>query len=117
MSHVSETTAPGWLLVSPRQLSPRRGPAWYQALGDLRLPDGCRFAAGFVHEALDLDANRTVLGLVEDADGAQVTVATSCGLGRRPDPGQVPDALEKMAALAAAKGEPACLPAAAAVMA
>lgn len=81
---------------------PATDPAWYQALGDLRLPDGCRFAAGFVHEALDLDANRAVLGLVEDAYGAQVTVATSCGLGRRPDPGQVPDALEKMAAMAAA---------------
>ena len=81
---------------------PATDPAWYQALGDLRLPDGCRFAAGFVHEALDLDANRAVLGLVEDAYGAQVTVATSCGLGARPDPGQVPDALEKMAALAAA---------------
>ena len=81
---------------------PATDPAWYQALGDLRLPDGCRFAAGFVHEALDLDANRAVLGLVEAAYGAQVTVATSCGLGRLPDPGQVPDALEKMAALAAA---------------
>jgi hypothetical protein len=80
---------------------PAMDAAWYEALGDLRLPEGCRFAAGFVHEALDLSANRAVLGLVEDAYGAQVTIATSCGLGRRPDPDQVPDALEKMAALAA----------------
>jgi hypothetical protein len=81
---------------------PAMDPAWYQALSDLRLPDGCRFAAGFVHEALGLDANLAVLGLVEDAYGAQVTIATSCGLARRPDPAQVPDALQKMAALAAA---------------
>jgi hypothetical protein len=80
---------------------PAMDAAWYQALGDLRLPEGCRLAAGFVHEALDLAANQTVLGLVEDAYGAQVTIATSCGLGRRPDPGQVPDALQKMAGLAA----------------
>ena len=81
---------------------PAMDPAWYRALGDLRLPDGCRFAAGFVHEALDLDANRAVLGLVEDAYGAQVTIAAACGLVRRPDPAQVTDSLQKTAALAAA---------------
>jgi hypothetical protein len=81
---------------------PAMDATWYQALGDLRLPGGCQLAAGFVHEALDLDANRAVLFLAENAYGAQVTIATSCGLGRRPDPAQVPDALEKMAALAGA---------------
>jgi hypothetical protein len=81
---------------------PAMDTTWYQPLGDLRLPDGCRFAAGFVHEAIGVDANRAVRDLVEDAYGAPVTIATSCGLGRRPDPDQVTDALQKMAALAAA---------------
>lgn len=80
---------------------PAMDPAWYQALADLRLPEGCRFAAGFVHEHLDMAANRRVRDLVEHAFGAQVTIATTCGLGRRPDPQQVPDALRTMAALTA----------------
>jgi hypothetical protein len=80
---------------------PAMDATWYQPLSDLRLPKGCRFAAGFVHEAIDVDANRAVRDLVEDAYRAPVTIATSCGLGRRPVPDQVTDALQKMAALAA----------------
>jgi hypothetical protein len=80
--------------------------AWYAPLASLRrqMPAGCRLAAGFVHELLDLAALRGLLGVIEDAYGGPVTIAATCGLGRRPDPGQAVDAVTKMAALAAAQG-------------
>ena len=83
---------------------PAADSAWYAPLADLRgqMPEGCRLAAGFVHEYLDVTALRGLLGVIEDAYGAPVTVAATCGLGRRPDPRQAADTLDKMAALAAA---------------
>jgi len=83
---------------------PSADAAWYAPLGDLykKMPPGCRLAAGFVHELLDLDALRRLLGVIEDAYGTPVTIAATCGLGRRPDPSQAIDAMTKMAALAAA---------------
>lgn len=83
---------------------PAADAAWYAPLADLhkKMPPGCRLAAGFVHELLDLPALRRLLGVIEEAYGAPVTIAATCGLGRRPDPGQAVDAMTKMAALAAA---------------
>jgi hypothetical protein len=52
-----------------------------------------------VHELTGLAELRRLLGIVEDAYGAEFTIAATCGLGRRP-PGQAADALEKMATLA-----------------
>jgi hypothetical protein len=83
---------------------PAADPAWYAPLGDLhkRMPEGCRLAAGFVHERVGLTELRSLLRVIEDAYGAPVTIAATCGLGRRPEPGQAVDAITKMAALAAA---------------
>lgn len=82
---------------------PAEDARWYAPLADLKMPPGCRLAAGFVHELLDLTALRRLLALIEDAYGGPVTIAATCGLGRRPDPGQATDALTKIAALAGAR--------------
>jgi hypothetical protein len=58
-------------------------PAFYAPLSRLRLPDGVRFVAGFVHENRDLDEHRRILSMIEARLGRQVDVATACGLGRR----------------------------------
>lgn len=76
--------------------------AWYSPLRDLKLPAGARLAAGFVHEKLSLGQLSSVMSIIEDAYGDEVTIAASCGLGRRPDPRQSADVLAKMAALARA---------------
>jgi hypothetical protein len=81
---------------------PATDPAWYESLGDLKLPAGCKFAAGFVHELLDIQALRALLATIEKAYGGPVGIAAACGLVRRPDPAQVPDALAKTAQLLAA---------------
>jgi hypothetical protein len=85
---------------------PSLDPAWSAPVAELELrrhmPPGARLAAGFVHEDLDLPALRRLLAIIEAAYGAEVTIAATCGLGRRPDPRQAVDALVKMAALAAA---------------
>jgi hypothetical protein len=78
---------------------PATDAAWYKPLAGLKLPPGCRLAAGFVHELTGLPELRSLLGIIEDAYGAEVTIAATCGLVRRP-PGQAADALEKTAALA-----------------
>jgi hypothetical protein len=62
---------------------PTTDAAYYQPLKDVRLPSDVRFVAGFVHEARTLDENRAILNAIEDARGAAVDVACSCGLGRR----------------------------------
>jgi hypothetical protein len=87
---------------------PAADPEWYAPLADLRshMPPGARLVAGLVHEDLDLPALRRLLAIIEAAYGAQVTIAATCGLGRRPGDdhglGQAVDALTKMAALSAA---------------
>lgn len=78
---------------------PAETAAWYKPLSQLALPPDCRLAAGLVHEALDADVLRSLYAMVEDTYGAEVTVAATCGLGRRPRRIQVDDALRKMAAL------------------
>ncbi|MCH9680557.1 MAG: hypothetical protein K0V04_03915 [Deltaproteobacteria bacterium] len=62
---------------------PSMDPAHYAPLGDLKLPPGVRFVAGFVHERIDMDEHRRLLEIVEGARGGPVDVASSCGLGRR----------------------------------
>jgi hypothetical protein len=57
--------------------------AYYRPLSKLRLPADVRFIAGFVHEGLDVEANRRILGIIERLLGRRVDVATACGLGRR----------------------------------
>lgn len=81
---------------------PSLDPAWYEPLGALRdhLPPGCQVAAGFVHELLSLGQLRDLQEIIEVAYGGEMAVAPACGLGRRPDPRQPFDILEKMAALA-----------------
>lgn len=83
---------------------PSADAGWCAPLATLRtqMPPRCRLTAGFVHELLDLAAPRRLLDVIEAAYGAPVTVAVTCGLGRRPDPGQVTDAMTKIAALDAA---------------
>ncbi len=65
------------------EVPPRTDPAWYAPLSRIDLPPGTRFAAGFVHDSLSFDENRSVLAAVEAARGAAVDVSSSCGLGRR----------------------------------
>ena len=82
-------------------------PAWYEPLSELDLPDGIRFVAGFVHEDLDIDQLREVQGMIERNVGHEVDVAATCGLGRREDPAQAWDAMDKSVALI---GTPALQP-------
>jgi len=49
---------------------PWADPAWYEPLASLSLPPGCRLAAGFVHELLDLASLRGLLGIIEEAYGS-----------------------------------------------
>ena len=58
-------------------------PAAYRALGRLELPAGSRLVAGFVHETPTMESLKTLLETIETARGAQVDIATACGLGRR----------------------------------
>jgi hypothetical protein len=44
-------------------------------------PDHVRFIAGSIHETLDLDAHRDLLGRIEEKDGRELDVAAACGLG------------------------------------
>jgi hypothetical protein len=90
------------LPFAPADKPPAADAAWYRPLADLRMPAGCRLVAGFVHELLDLEALRGLLDVIERAYGAEVTIAATCGLGRRPHPDQPIDAMTKMAALATA---------------
>ena len=62
---------------------PPTDPAAYRSLGGLELPAGSRLVAGFVHETPNLESLETLLKTIETTRGAQVDVATACGLGRR----------------------------------
>lgn len=55
----------------------------YRVLDRLELPAGSRLVAGFVHEHPTLESLETLLETIETARGAQVDVASACGLGRR----------------------------------
>ena len=59
------------------------GPTAYRALRRLGLPPGTRLVAGFVHEQPPLETLEALLATIEQARGAQVDIATACGLGRR----------------------------------
>ncbi|KAA3643274.1 MAG: hypothetical protein DWQ07_22420 [Chloroflexi bacterium] len=62
---------------------PSTAPETYAPLGEVRLPEGVRFVAGFVHEGLSEDEHGAILKSIEDARGEAVDVACSCGLARR----------------------------------
>ncbi len=72
---------------------PPTEPQFYAALGDLRLPEGVRLAAGFVHEHVDEAGHRALLATIEQAAGREVDVAATCGLGRRPDDAEAYEAM------------------------
>jgi hypothetical protein len=57
--------------------------AFYRPLARLRLPDGIRFIAGFLHESRELAEHKEILAMVERHAGRQVDLAAACGLGRR----------------------------------
>ncbi|WP_128544551.1 hypothetical protein [Larkinella soli] len=69
---------------------------YYAPLKDIRLPDGVRFVAGFVHEKRSPEENRRILNSIENARGRSVDIASSCGLGRRP-----PETAERLLQLTA----------------
>ncbi len=62
---------------------PSLDPAFYDPLSGLKLPDGVRFAAGLVHEALSVDELTGLRDRVESLIGTTVDVGAACGLGRR----------------------------------
>ncbi len=64
-------------------LPPPTDAAYYRPLGAVRLPAGTRFIGGFVHERLSPEDNRRVRDAIEQARGAAIDVACSCGLGRK----------------------------------
>jgi hypothetical protein len=72
---------------------------WFEALSELDLPDDVRFVAGFIHESVDVEELRTIRDRIERLSGRQIDVAATCGLGRRPDPEQAWDAMDKAVAL------------------
>lgn len=63
---------------------PPLDPAYYAPLRRIRLPQGVRFVAGFVHEKRALAEHTQLLKILDDVRGEAVDVACSCGLGRRP---------------------------------
>jgi hypothetical protein len=65
------------------EVAPPTDPAAYAPLQRIRLPDGTRLVAGFVHEKLTLDEHTRILEAIEAARGGSVAVACSCGMGRR----------------------------------
>ncbi len=73
--------------------------SFYEPLRDLRLPDGVRFIAGFLHETLDHQAHRELLARIERLAGREVDVAAACGLGRRKTPEEAFEAMREAASL------------------
>lgn len=65
------------------QVPPTTDASYYGPLAGIKLPQGTRFVAGFVHEKRTFDENAAILRMIEDARGQAVDVACSCGLGRR----------------------------------
>ncbi|HSJ33628.1 MAG TPA: hypothetical protein VLB85_01050 [Acidimicrobiia bacterium] len=56
---------------------------FYAPLANLRLPHGMMFAAGIIHEELELDDLRMLRDRIEGLVGRPVDVGAACGLGRR----------------------------------
>ncbi len=77
-------------------------PAFYRPLGKLDLPDSVRFVAGCIHESLSDARQAELLAMIEDQAGREADVAAACGLGRRPDPAQAWDAMDKASRLVTA---------------
>jgi hypothetical protein len=77
--HLDFVHAPLAAAVEPPPLEPE----FYAPLTKLRLPEGTRFIAGFVHEDRTLTQQRELLARIEGLLGHPVDVACSCGLGRR----------------------------------
>ena len=71
------------LPMSGGDVPPPADPAFYAPLRRLRLPRDVELIAGIAHEEQDPQTQLTVRGLVEQALGRPVDIATSCGLGRR----------------------------------
>ncbi|MGQ0620901.1 MAG: hypothetical protein ACT4QA_13425 [Panacagrimonas sp.] len=65
------------------QVPPSTDAKYYEPLSGIRLPQGTRFVAGFVHEKRTYEENASILHMIENACGHAVDVACSCGLGRR----------------------------------
>jgi hypothetical protein len=65
------------------EVPPPTDAAAYAPLTRIRLPEGTRFVAGFVHEKLGLEEHTRILAAIEAARGGSVAVACSCGMGRR----------------------------------
>lgn len=78
--------------------------AFYEPLGDIRLPAGCRFVAGFVHDRRTDDELRQIRGYIESIRGEAVDIACSCGLGRR-DPDAATALIQQCATLATQNDE------------
>ena len=57
--------------------------SFYEPLGDIDLPDGTRFVAGFVHDKRSDAELRQIRDHIEQIRGGPVDIACSCGLGRR----------------------------------
>ena len=79
---------------------PRTEERWYRPLERLRLPPSTRFIAGFAHDRQDLDVQLRLRATIDEAVGAPVDIATSCGLGRR-DPEAAAAAMHRTAELVA----------------
>ena len=78
---------------------PSTDPKFYAPLSRLRLPSSTRLIAGFAHEGQDLEEQRRLRGLIDQAVGAPVDISCSCGLGRRSRDDAIA-AMERTAALA-----------------
>ena len=72
---------------------PPTDPQFYAPLGELRLPEGVRLVAGFVHEHVDEAGHRALLATIEQAAGREVDIAATCGLGRRPNDAEAYEAM------------------------
>jgi hypothetical protein len=86
------------LPLSGAERPPTTDPAFYRPLLDLHRRATTRIVAGIAHEEQSPNDQLTVRGLVEQALGVEVDIATSCGLGRR-TPEQARQAVERMRAL------------------
>lgn len=73
---------------------PPTDPQFYAPLSELRLPDGVRLVAGFVHEHVDEAGHRALLATIEQAAGREVDIAATCGLGRRPNDAEAYEAMK-----------------------
>ncbi|MFF4248794.1 hypothetical protein ACFYY2_30615 [Streptomyces sp. NPDC001822] len=80
------------------QQPPSLDPAFYAPLRELRIPSAVHLVAGIAHEDGSVEDQREVRDTVERETGAQVDIATACGLGRRSGE-QAERAVERMRAL------------------